>query len=383
MAKSDEYEVVVDQSKEARALSEASPTSPKPGSPAATYVGVAVLTLAVGAAAFVGAGYLGYVQLPWMGPPAYQRASDAPALHYYMYRVQNDEDYSPENQNMANIPGALWYLHNEIVWHHWLRAGTFASTPKTRIERFLVFSRASQELYDKGMNLGVVNTYDLGKCSGPFKCENLQEYGPVVGCETWDVKQDNNFPHGQWVGKNVYPNAMWYSLPGKCSSKKFWDQQGTCSEKEPSGACPLGILPTGAWDCTYTYQKVGELNISYVEGIKSFSELIEGGGREYDRAKDEGVHVHFWDGIDDVDACQRRIDIVNKLFQKKYPEQPILDDPVCDFKVHEFYPYWPDGGFVKPTPKPNSTEATNASNASAVSNTIDKSAKPPVEEKKK
>eukprot|EP00435_Cladocopium_sp_Y103_P020106 s1713_g4.t2 len=34
--------------------------------------------------------------------------SAAPIMHYYMYRVQNDEDYSPENQNMANIPGALW-----------------------------------------------------------------------------------------------------------------------------------------------------------------------------------------------------------------------------------------------------------------------------------
>ena len=25
--------------------------------------------------------------------------------------------------------------------------------------------------------------------------------------ETWDPKQDNNFPHGQWVGQNLYPNA--------------------------------------------------------------------------------------------------------------------------------------------------------------------------------
>eukprot|EP00435_Cladocopium_sp_Y103_P018011 s1713_g4.t1 len=133
--------------------------------------------------------------------------SAAPIMHYYMYRVQNDEDYSPENQNMANIPGALWYLHNEIVWHPWLRAGTYAATPKTRIERFLVFSRASQELFNKGMNFGVVNTYDLGKCSGPYKCENLEEYGPVVGCESWNPKDENNFPHGQWTGTNVYPNV--------------------------------------------------------------------------------------------------------------------------------------------------------------------------------
>eukprot|EP00913_Durusdinium_trenchii_P025181 g23640.t1 len=214
-------------------------------------------------------------------------------------------DYSPENQNMANIAGALWYLHNEIVWHHWLRAGTFASTPKTRIERFLVFSRASQELYDKGMNFGVVNTYDLGKCSGPYKCENLQEYGPVVGCESWDPKQGNNFPHGQWTGKNVYPNAVWYSLPGKCSSVKFWQQQGAEGEA------------IGEWTCTYTYQKVGEIRISEVENITDLEAFLEGGGREYNKETDKGIHLHFWDDIDDPVACQKRVDKVNKMFQKR------------------------------------------------------------------
>jgi len=318
------------------------------------------------AATVAGLLFAGVIPTPWAGEGDYAIVSDAPVLHYYMYRVQNDEDYSPENQNMANIPGALWYLHNEIVWHHWLRAGTFASTPKSRIERFLVFSRATQSLYKKGMNFGVVNTYDLGKCTGPFGCENLQHYGPVVGCETWDPDQDNNFPHGQWVGKNLYPNASWYSLPGKCSSKKFWDQQGECTQTEPGGACPLGIVPTGSHSCTYTYQKVGELRISEIENISSFEHLIEGGGREYDRATDKGVHVHFWDGIDDVDKCQRRIDAVNLLFQRKYPEQPILTDPACDFSLRKFYPYWPIGSFHTTTPAPgnSSNSSENASESS-------------------
>jgi len=289
--------------------------------------------------------------------------SAAPTLHYYMYRVQNDEDYSPENQNMANIPGALWYLHNEIVWHHWLRAGTFASTPKTRIERFLVFSRASQELFDKGMNFGVVNTYDLGKCSGPYKCENLQQYGPVVGCESWNPKAKNNFPHGQWTGTNVYPNATWYSLPGKCSSNKFWKQQGNCVESEPSGACPLGVVPTGEWSCTYTYQKVGELRISDIEGIDSLEKLIEGGGREYDKESDKGVHVHFWDKIDDPKACQDRVDKVKAMFKKKYPDQPVLDDPPCDFNVGKFYPYFPAGTFDGHNATATKNNNANISNA--------------------
>ena len=31
------------------------------------------------------------------------------------------------------------------------------------------------------MKFGVVNTYDLGECTGPFKCQNLKHYGPTVG----------------------------------------------------------------------------------------------------------------------------------------------------------------------------------------------------------
>ncbi|CAJ1408948.1 unnamed protein product [Effrenium voratum] len=295
------------------------------------------------------------------------------------------------------------------------QAGTFANTPKTRLERYLVFSRASQELFARGASeeLGtrhsagpvprchgnatrVVNAYDLGKCTGPYKCqgaqgrqppgENLQEYGP----ESWDPEMNNNFPHGQWVGKNVYPkastSAAWYSLPGKrlgmpqpprgrCSSKKFWDQQGDCVNNEPSGACPLGVVPTGEWTCTYTYQKVGELKISRfgshesvfpceIENITSFETLIEGrglrvsgrlrgGGREYDKKTDKGVHLHFWasrieeDNIDSKTACQARVDHVQRMFEK--PPGP-------------FYPYYPAGTFTRPDSDAANTDASDSVN---------------------
>jgi len=276
-------------------------------------------------------------------------SKDPTVKHFYMYRVQNDEDYSPENQNMANVGGALWYLHNEIIWHHWNRGGTYASTPKTRVERFLVATRAPDKLLAKGMNFGVVNTYDLGQCTGPFACENLQEYGPAVGCESWtkraDGKQGNNFPHDQWKGVNMYPNAMWYSLPGRCSSKKFWNQTGDCEKDEPSGVCPPGVVPNGEWTCTYSYQKVGEILINELEGIDSFSQFIKEGGREYDRMTDRGDNMDFWDKIRDPEACQQRIDKVIMLFLKKYPDQPVLHDPICDFDVANFYPHFPNGTF--------------------------------------
>eukprot|EP00441_Pelagodinium_beii_P016590 CAMPEP_0197667336 /NCGR_PEP_ID=MMETSP1338-20131121/65949_1 /TAXON_ID=43686 ORGANISM="Pelagodinium beii, Strain RCC1491" /NCGR_SAMPLE_ID=MMETSP1338 /ASSEMBLY_ACC=CAM_ASM_000754 /LENGTH=393 /DNA_ID=CAMNT_0043246553 /DNA_START=17 /DNA_END=1198 /DNA_ORIENTATION=+ len=274
----------------------------------------------------------------------------APLKEFYMYRVQSVEDYEPENQDMANVGGALWYLHNEIIWHHWIRAGTYSSTPKTRIERFHVKTRATDKLFERDMNFGVVNAYDLGKCTGPFGCENLEYYGPVVGCETWDKQQEqNNFPHTQWIGENVYPGARWYSLPGHCSSRQFWDQTEDCIKDEPGGSCPPGVLPTGQFDCTYSYEKAGQINISDLEGIDSFDEFIESGGEEYSRRSDKGTKMHFWDGRDNTTLCQRRIDAVLQLFKKQYPLMPDLPDPECDFDIHKFYPQFPLGVFDEPS----------------------------------
>lgn len=292
-----------------------------------------------------------------MAPPSLMEFSPSPAplIEFYMYRVQSREDYTPENQDMANIGGALWYLQSEIVWHHWIRAGSFSSTPKKKMERFHVKIRATAALYEQGMNFGVVNTFDLGQCSGPFKCENIEVYGPTVGCESWtrpvwytegdNSSVGNNFPHGQWVGDNMYPGATWYSLPGACLSRKFWDRDDECDMREPGGACPEGVEPTGARDCTYSYKKIGEVSIDDIEGIDSFNDFIEHGGKEYVRRTDKGVNMDFWDDSSDPEKCQKRIDRVKAVFAAKYRNQPDLPDPECDFDVRLFYPNFPNGTF--------------------------------------
>ncbi|CAE7748192.1 unnamed protein product [Symbiodinium sp. CCMP2456] len=271
---------------------------------------------------------------------------EAPMKDFYMYRTQTDEDYEPVNQDMANIGGVLWYLHNEIIWHHYLRVGSFSSIPKTRIERYRVKTRATCPLHRLGMNFGVVNAYDLGKCTGPFGCENLHHFGPVVGCESWNKGADNHFPHKQWMGVVKYPNAMWYSLPGACSSQKFWGKTHKCERKEPSGACKEGNEPTGAFDCTYTYKKVGEISIDELEGIPNFGALMKSGGYEYSRASDKGKKMHFWDDKNSTEANHRRINRVLDKFNEKYPDQPFLEDPVCDFDVSKFYPDFPKGNLA-------------------------------------
>lgn len=271
---------------------------------------------------------------------------DAPLLDFYMYRAQTDENYSPVNQDMANIGGMLWYLHNEIIWHHWIRVGSFSSTPKTRLEQWRIKMRPTCQLWNKGLTFGIVNTYDLGECTGPFKCQNIKHYGPTVGCETWDEGKMSHFPHEEWFHRVKYPHAAWYSLPGACSSKKFWAKDKGCALREPSGACPDGVEePTGEIDCTYTYKKVGEISIDELEGISSFDDLMKKGGYEYSRSADKGKMLHFWDNINSTDANQRRIDITLKKFMDKYPDHPYLEDPTCDFDPRIFFPHWPKGDF--------------------------------------
>eukprot|EP00435_Cladocopium_sp_Y103_P029252 s110_g7.t1 len=149
-----------------------------------------------------------------------------------------------------------------------------------------------------------------------------------------------------WQKNGTGVNA-WKSFPQKQGSNM---PTGDCAKNEPSGACPLGVVPTGEWTCTYTYQKVGELRISDIENITSLEDLVEGGGREYSRKNDKGKKLHFWEP-----------GLMDEIW-KKYPDQPVLDDPPCDFNVGKFYPYFPAGTFDGPH-ETNATNATKNNNA--------------------
>lgn len=193
------------------------------------------------------------------------------------------------------------------------------------------------------MNFGVMNTFDSGQCSGPYETKGclqyFKQYGYYVGCENWVSGSPANFPHQQWDGLNHYPGAQWYSIPGACPSKTYKEQDASCKAAEPGGECVAGTsVPTGGLDCTYTIEQVGELSIDELEGITDYADFIKSGGREYDPTTDKGVHMSFWDGLKDKAACQRRIDTAEQKFKAKYPDQPDLSDPVCNFNKYKFYP---------------------------------------------
>lgn len=266
------------------------------------------------------------------------RPSDAPLLEFYMYRVQGDENYPQPSHNLANLAGALWYLHNEIVWHEHGRYGTYFSSPVTRILKIRVQTKATQPLFNLGMNFGVLNTFDSGECTGPWDCDNFPKYGYTVGCETWQPGAPSNFPHQQWNELNHYGGAIWYSLPGPCPSQHYKSKSSECERDAPGGQCPSGVGPTGTWDCTYRLHQVGEITIDELEGIEDYEAFVRNGGREYNPKTDRGVATSFWNGLQNSSACAERVQAAERLFKQKYPKHQQLLDPVCDFDRHKFYP---------------------------------------------
>ncbi|CAE7802120.1 hypothetical protein AK812_SmicGene24581 [Symbiodinium microadriaticum] len=274
--------------------------------------------------------------------PELVNASTAPLMTFHLYRVQSDANYSCcANADLTTAGAAMFYLHNEIVWHAKSRAGTNFADPKTRIRRYKVWTRATQPLYDLGMNFGVMNEFDITECTGPFDCENFKRFGYTVGCENWVEGSAANFPHQKWNKLNFYPNAAWFSLPGPCPFGKLDAKSASCKATQPGGQCPEGIFPDGSGDCTYQIAPAGEIRIDDLVGITeetgNYANFIKVGGREYDPVIDQGVHLNFWDGRFDAMLCEWRTKKLEDMFAKKYPDDPTIEAPECDFNKWKFY----------------------------------------------
>mmetsp|Transcript_24126 Transcript_24126/g.68299 ORF Transcript_24126/g.68299 Transcript_24126/m.68299 type:complete len:422 (+) Transcript_24126:2-1267(+) len=278
------------------------------------------------------------VHPPSPPPDSLFKPSTAPLQTFYIYRVQDDETYPQPNHDMLNLAGGMWYLHNEVVWHENGRSGTYFSHPVSRIIKFKIQTRATQPLWDMGMNFGVFNAFDSGQCTGPFQCDNFEKAGFVVGCETWVAGDGSNFPHSQWNNLNHYAGAIWYSMPGECPTQPYKDKTDKCKKDAPGGLCPAGVTPTGAYDCTYQLEQMGELSIDELVGVDNYDSFIASGGREYDPKTDKGVNLDFWNGISDDAKCAWRVQRAEQLFRAKYPNQPNLETPTCDFNKFAFYP---------------------------------------------
>eukprot|EP00439_Symbiodinium_sp_Y106_P013305 s3125_g1.t3 len=179
-----------------------------------------------------------------------RKKSSGKLFTFYVYRAQGATTYPPENVNVADLAGVMWYLHNEIVGRaDW---GYKRKFNITRIIRYKMQTKATQPLIDRGMNFGVRFAFDSGQCTGPFSCDEAwQNYGYFVGCN----KLQQGFPFPDF---KVAYDGTWYSLPGKCPQMQYFEKTNSskgsrgldCLSHQPGGFCEE---PSGTADCTYNF----------------------------------------------------------------------------------------------------------------------------------
>mmetsp|Transcript_143536 Transcript_143536/g.202958 ORF Transcript_143536/g.202958 Transcript_143536/m.202958 type:complete len:575 (-) Transcript_143536:50-1774(-) len=271
-----------------------------------------------------------------------RKKSSGKLFTFYVYRAQGATTYPPENVNVADLAGVMWYLHNEIVGRaDW---GYKRKFNITRIIRYKMQTKATQPLIDRGMNFGVRFAFDSGQCTGPFSCDEAwQNYGYFVGCN----KLQQGFPFPDF---KVAYDGTWYSLPGKCPQMQYFEKTNSskgsrgldCLSHQPGGFCEE---PSGTADCTYNFENAGEIDLDELEQISGdYNGWIGAGNREYDRITDHGTGMTFWDKLNDEALAKQRVAKAKALFEKHYPgSYEGIDEPPCDFDFFSFYKMAPGG----------------------------------------
>jgi len=244
------------------------------------------------------------VDIPFLHDSLYSPSS-AELMTFHMYRAQGHGDYPPLNVNTGNLAGIMWYIQNEVV------SGAYGNGNKfgiERIRRFKVQTKATQTLVEVNMNFGVRVAFDYGNCTGPTCRFDWEEYGYNVGCNNLGM-----FPFPKF--ETNYSGGVWYSLPGACPSMPYYSQTPECEELQPGGLCDMA---TGAGDCTWSYEDVGDqiwLGDLYSAAKMSMQQ--------------------FWDHSDNVTYNDFKVKVARDLFEEKYGAE--LPNPPCDFDFGRFY----------------------------------------------
>jgi len=261
-------------------------------------------------------------------PPSY--ATENPPMTVMLYRVQSDKDYPMRNVNLADLPGVLWYLHNEIVGfpdkEYQIRHFSI-----TRIIRYKATIWNPKSFWDaQNRKWAPFVAYNAGKCEGD-NCDRYYDWGAVVGCQVADPSVAN---YKSFKGEN----PVWVSLPGPCPTHEYGAKSEQCISESPGGDCGLNQLVTGARDCSFSLEEYGEVRLDQLLPLAwdgqsiDFDSFTAMGAQEYDKATDAGTYNSFWDGVHDAGACQQRMLAVAAKFNELYPELMNEVDGMEDIK---------------------------------------------------
>lgn len=251
-----------------------------------------------------------------------------PLMNFYVYRAQDEKEYALENVNVADLPGVMWYLHNEVV----------GSVPRkffiTRILRYKITMRPASILYDhRKKNFGPFVAFDSGRCTVPH-CDHIwNSLGFNMGCQPLNTTRVAYFSPFKTRPGPHHNDALWYSLPGPCPSAEHKQKNAACTAQMPGGQCndPADLLSPDR-TCTYRAQKAGEISLDELSGIEDyFRWWSKEGNREYIWHEDKGQGTDFWDGREDPKKCAARMHKVQEVFKRKFPDMPVTyGEPPCD-----------------------------------------------------
>jgi hypothetical protein len=249
-------------------------------------------------------------------------------------------NYSLANINAADLAGVMWYLHNEIV----PSVGINRKYNITRIWRFKITMKTTWEFFNvHRRQFGGFVAFDNGRCTVPHSDKIWNHFGFIPGCQFQNMDPEERqsssyFSLSKTRFEGCHPDrapfcngSVWYSLPGPCPSERFDGKNPECKQAMPGGLCRQA---TGDRNCTYSYETAGYIDIDELVGIRDYKAFFMDGNREYSHKTDSGVGCTFWNGKNDAKLCQERMDKVQALFKKRYPDLPSCDElppPPCDF----------------------------------------------------
>mmetsp|Transcript_31901 Transcript_31901/g.73134 ORF Transcript_31901/g.73134 Transcript_31901/m.73134 type:complete len:349 (+) Transcript_31901:108-1154(+) len=212
-------------------------------------------------------------------------------INLMMYRAQSESQYYVENQDMASAGGVLKYLHTEIVKLPCPRNPPFIRHYNiTRIIRYNVTVWNTYENYKlRHGRMGPFKAFDYGKCTVGGCQETYKKYGSVVGCQNQPFLERSGYGG----------DAIWYSLPGKCSSHNVTellnDPKCECPPGEPCDE-PGGMCedPNGSGACTWSAVPAGDISLEELTGEADYETFCKWGGVEYNEFTGRGWHTSFW-----------------------------------------------------------------------------------------
>ena len=245
-------------------------------------------------------------------------------LTFTMYRAQCSKevscragDASPHtltgNIDMANLEGVLSYIHNELLGY----VGCNRYTGE--VNRPMDISRITR------WNVTMMNTEDVA----PHQ---------FAAFDAFDIGRNRGLPavnvgcrHPWYNHDRPYRKAIYYSLPGRCSTMEWGSKTEACKTAERGGQCPPGQKPSGVVGCTWQAEPIGTLDIDELSGILDRRQFCLDGGQDWRKQTDSGTAgMCFWDGLHDPKRNAERASRLNQMFMRKYPKIPgDVPSPEC------------------------------------------------------